>query len=136
MFLKNYEVLRSNVLDKNNKAYSKKALEEIVKELKGTNIPIVCKPSRDYSLDVDIRDIIGKASDFQYFEGSLLANITLTKEAEDIIKKLENDGIRLYLSPNAEGNIVGSIVTELFGFRAFELTMSPASDWREPLHVE
>ena len=132
------EVLRADVVNKNENYYPLEVLKDFAERAAGDKAVIVDKPRDDlYSSsgnDLDFRNVVGVLSDF-YIEGeSLYATATVFDDfVDDVLKRFQKNKIPVYLSPCiAAERVAGGKVDKIEYIPEIRFTINPAAKWRGP----
>lgn len=131
------EVLRSDVVNKNDNYYPLEVLEDFVKRSADSKVAIVDSPRNDFSdsgNDLDFKNVVGVLSDFYVNGDSLYATAKVFDDFVDgVLRKFQNNKVPVYLSPCvAAERPVGGRVDKIEYIPEVRFTINPAAKWRKP----
>lgn len=131
------EVLKSDIVNKNDNYYPLEVLEDFVKRDAKTKVVIVDSPRNDFGVsgnDLDFKNVVGVLSDFYIDGDSLYATANVFDEFVDgVLRKFQKNKVPVYLSPCvAAERLAGGRVDKIEYIPEVRFTLNPAAKWRKP----
>lgn len=131
------EVLRSDIVNKNENYYPLEVLKNFAERAADDKVVIVDSPRNDFGVsgnDLDFKNVVGVLSNF-YIDGeSLFATANVFDEfVDDVLRKFQKNKVPVYLSPCvAAERAVGGRVDKIEFIPEVRFTLNPAAKWRKP----
>ena len=130
------EVLRSDVVNKNDNYYPLEALKDFVEKSADSKVAIVDSPRNDFCAsgnDLDFKNVVGVLSDFYIDGDSLYATANVFDEFVDgVLRKFQKNKVPVYLSPCTIAATAGRKVDKIEFIPEVRFTINPAAKWRKP----